>query len=183
MTVMTSLTSLVVHLKKVREEFAGLRTMVVEDKPIKDDVALTGIMGDALDDLVGWMDEALTALSEMVDRLVYPLNPGLIQQILVQAISLFDQVLRRFFSELAAFKPQIELLRLGKQHGYEWLTWARAVRKRLELCYQPIFDANLAFSACWQELNEYGGGISFKSFHITHMSPPPEDKNMSKGQE
>ena len=60
MSLETAFRDLSVHLQQLRDALLGLR-LVTEDKPLEGDVVLVDIFGDAAADLLGWLEEALTA--------------------------------------------------------------------------------------------------------------------------
>ena len=54
---------LTVSLRALREELVGLRTIIREDAPGRH--ALEDRWGDAIDDLLGWLEESLLAAARV----------------------------------------------------------------------------------------------------------------------
>jgi len=63
---------LVVQCRILYDILLGLRLTVVEDKPLTGDVVLVDTFGDAADELLGWLAEALQDATEGQQATGYP---------------------------------------------------------------------------------------------------------------
>jgi hypothetical protein len=74
MTLEAAFEDLCMLLEKLHEGFIGLRTTVVEDRPLDGDSVLVDVFGDAAEELLGWLDEALVAAGEGRQAATYPID-------------------------------------------------------------------------------------------------------------
>ncbi len=144
-------------LQALREALTGLRTTVVEDKPLQGDVVLVDLFGDAADDLLGLLDEALAAAIEGQQAVIHPADLERARRALTTCQKRFNQIAHRFSSDLLRYERIAELKRFGRRRGGEWRAWASSVKAALDWCQQPLFDVNQALFNCWQELAERAG--------------------------
>lgn len=152
--------ALSVQLRKLRDTFLGVRLTVVEDKPLRDEVVLVDRFGDAVEDLVGWVEESLAAATEGEHAVGNPLDAYRARTALATCQERFNRLAQQFSSELVCYERILELKEFGRRRGGEWLRWTNAVKQGLEQCRQPMQDVNQALSLCWQELAERIGMTS-----------------------
>jgi hypothetical protein len=149
-----------VQLRRLRDTFLGVRLTVVEDKPLRDEVVLVDRFGDAVEDGLGWVEEALAAATEGEHALGNPIDMYRARTGLTTCQERFNRLAQQFSSELVSYERLDELARFGRRRGGEWLRWARAVKQALEQCRQPLQEVNQALFLCWQELAERLGMTS-----------------------
>jgi hypothetical protein len=138
----------------VREAFAGLRLTAVEDRPLRDEVLLVERLADAVDDLIGWLDEALAAAGDAQKAARHPLDGYRACKALALANDRFIQLEYKFFSAGVSYEELNELTRFGQRRGREWLGWTRSVIAALEQCRAPVRELDEALLHCWRELAE-----------------------------
>lgn len=145
---------LCLQLQTLREGLTGLRTTVVEDKPLHGDVVLVDAFGDAAEDLLGWLEEAQIAAAEAGEAVRQPTDLDTARRALTLCQERYNRIAHRFSSDLVLYERIGELVRLGRVRGGEWRGWSRGVREALDWCRPPIFDTNEALFACWREIVE-----------------------------
>ncbi len=146
MTPETSFQSLYQRLLQLRELLGNLRTTVVEDKPQRQERALADHFSDGLDDMLGWLEQAMAALLEGQMGAKTPSG-----QALGHCHGHVNQLEQRYL-ELISYHRLGSLVRLGRREQGEWLAWAQTVRSGLEEA-QPVLAALRGdLLACWQEL-------------------------------
>ena len=157
------------QLHTLREALTSLRTTAVEDKPLRGDVVLVDAFGDAADNLLGWLEEALLAAREAEQAVARPTDLDQARRALTICQERFNRIAHRFAADLFLYERIAELVRLGRARGGEWRAWATSVREALDWCRQPLFEVNEALFRCWQELVERVGTPSL-TVHATVSS-------------
>jgi hypothetical protein len=141
-----------VQLRKLRDTFLGVRLTVVEDKPPRDEVALVDRFGDAVEDIVGWIEEALAAAIEGEQAVANPLDMYRTRTALTTCQERFNRLAQQFASDLVSYERIDDLIKFGRRRGGEWRRWANTVRESLEQCRQPLHEVSHSLFMCWQEL-------------------------------
>jgi hypothetical protein len=160
MTLEAVFQDLVVHCRTIYDALLGLRLTVVEDKPLAGDVVLVDAFGDAADELLGCLEEALTAATEGQQAVAYPAEVDRARRALTRCQECFNRLRRRFASDLMSYERIAELMSLGQERQGEWLAWAYSVKEALEQCQQLLNDIDHALFMCWQEIAERVGMAS-----------------------
>jgi hypothetical protein len=140
------------QLRKLRDTFLGVRLTVVEDRPPRDEVALVDRFGDAVEDIVGWLEEAVAAAVEAEQAVGNPLDIYRARTALTACQERFNRLAQQFASDLVSFERIDDLTRFGRRRGGEWRRWANTVRESLEQCRPPLHEVSEALFVCWQEL-------------------------------
>ncbi len=153
MTLIASCDHWYLRLQALQESLNLLQTMVTEDRPHTNSVVLVEMISNALDDMLGWLDEALEA-SRLMQRAVLQDDLTQTRQLLAASQSPFERVLRTFFADLASYTRLADLARLGRTQGSAWRDWAISVRQTVEAHHQVLLDANQACFMCWMDLAE-----------------------------
>lgn len=148
------------QLQSLHEGLVGLRTTVMEDKPLRGDAVLVDLFGDAADDLIGWLEEALVAVNEVRQTVAYPVDINHTRRALATCQERFNRIAHLFSSDLVCYERIAELTRFGRTRGGEWRSWADSVKAALDACQQPLYDVNQALFLCWQEIAERVGMTS-----------------------
>ena len=160
MALETAFKALSNHLRALHEALIGLRTTVVEDKPLRGDVVLVDVFGDAADDLLGWLEEACAAAGEGQQAARHPIDLDRVGRSLTTCQERFNRITHRFSSDLVRYERIAELTRFGRTHGGEWRGWANSVKTGLDWCAQPLYDVGQSLFECWQEIAERVGTTS-----------------------
>jgi len=141
-------------LHQLRDYLSGLRCTVVEDKPLTGEVMLVEELGNAVEDALGWVEEALNAATEAYQAVAPRFDREAACRALEQSHTRFQQVLQHCAAELWRYERLDELLRLGRTRRGEWEAWAQSVKEVLEGCPPQLFEINQMLFRCWAELAE-----------------------------
>lgn len=152
MALETAFQELDLQFQKLLEALLGLRVTVVEDKPLRDDVMLSDLLGDACEDLLGWCTEARAAAREGARALAGQQDLHCARRQLTICQDRYNRITHKFSLDLVAYERIAEINRLGRERGGEWRTWASSVKTSLDACQQPLYDVNQALFHCWQEI-------------------------------
>lgn len=156
--------SLGTELERLHEVFSDLRRLL-DDHPSKGDkVLLLDAFGDAVEDLLGWLEESLQAcaplLSSEPGRREQDFDVNVARHALVVCQDQFNRQLQRFSSDLVSYEKVAQLLQLGRERSGEWQTWAKGIKMELETCQQHLYLTNQALFHCWVEIAERIGMTS-----------------------
>jgi hypothetical protein len=164
------------HLK---DALQALCLTVREDLPAGGEAALADDFGDTAEDLLGWLQEALTACT-LGERAAASSPPDLdgARRALVTCQDRHNHIARRFASELTSYDRLRLLARLGRDRGGEWRPWATSVRTALDRCRGPLDDIGQTLFACWRALTEQtaGGGVNVQATNIGQQILLPEEQ-------
>jgi hypothetical protein len=148
MTITAAFTDLYEHLGTLQELLIGLRTTAVEDKPLQGDDVLVDVFGDAADDMLGLLEEALVAVCRRHSDLESA------RRALVTCQEQHNRLTHRFTFDVFSYERLATLMRSSRQRGGEWYAWANSVKQGLERCQQSLYDVNQTLFRCWQEITE-----------------------------
>jgi hypothetical protein len=148
------------RMRALHEILSALHTTIVEDRPAHDDVVLVDLLGDTNDDLLGWLQEAISAADAGHRVTAHPTDLYRAAQQLIICQRQFNRVARELAFDLLSYRRIAELRRFGRQRGGEWHAWARDVNAALDRCPQPISEVGDALLRCWQELADRMGVTS-----------------------
>jgi hypothetical protein len=144
---------LTAYLRALHEALRDAQT-TVRDRPVRDDVVLVDLLGDALDDALGWLDESLQAAQVARTAVAYPTNLGLARHHLITCQERFSQAAQRVAVDLMAYTRLSDLEALGQERRGEWRAWANSVHSALDGTRKPFTSCNQVLFRCWQELTE-----------------------------
>ena len=137
-----------------REAFESLRLTAIEDRPLRDEVLLVERLGNAVDDMQGWLEEAVAAAADAQKAVRHPLDGYRAREALALANERFIRLEYKFFSEGVSYEGISELMRFGRRGGREWLGWTGSVIQALDQCRAPLRELDEALLLGWQELSE-----------------------------
>lgn len=143
-------------LHRLQEYLSGVRCTVVEDKPLTGETLLVEELGNAVEDALGWVDEALNAAA-----LAYAAAASGDVETARRALGECGDGLQHAWqhgaAELWRYERLDELLRLGRTRRGEWQPWTHSVKEALEGCQPQLFEINELLQRCWAELTERAG--------------------------
>ncbi|HEY0078672.1 MAG TPA: hypothetical protein VGB73_08500 [Pyrinomonadaceae bacterium] len=176
MSLRTEIQSLYAHLQRLREALVSLRVTIEEDRPEGSSVMLLDAFGDATEDALGWLEEALQSIEPAaVLKGDKAFDANRARQALVFCQEQFNRINYRFSFDLVAYERIAELMRLGQERRGEWRGWTTSVRQSLEGCQQQLYDTSHALFRCWQEIAERVGmtSVSVQSTNIGQQVTVP----------
>jgi hypothetical protein len=176
MTLAAAFTDLYEHLETLREFLIGLRTTVVEDKPLRGDFVLVDRFGNAADDLRGLLEEALAAAHEGWQAIEEQTDLERARRALTTCQERFNRLTYQFSFDLFSYERLAALNRFGREQGGEWRAWAGVVGNTLHRCQQHVYDVNQALFRCYQEMVESAGttSVSVRATNIGQQIAVPE---------
>jgi hypothetical protein len=151
-TLEASFQGLRLQLQRLRETVAALHVALVVDRPTQNDVALIDGLGDAVDDLLALLKEALAAAQDACQAAEYPRDWHRAIWALTNGQEHFNRFLQQMTAGLMAYERIAELLTLGVERGGEWHGWAHSVKDAIERCREPADRVTQALLGCWQEM-------------------------------
>ncbi len=159
MTLKNSITALNQALQALSELMEELRLTIQEDHPLQEESALVDLFGDAVEDCLGWLQEARRIALEQQGELDTHTDLLRIRRALPACQELLGRCERRYHN-LVAYDSLRDILNFGRQHGGEWQAWTTSVKESLESC-QPYFDEiHQALFHCWNEIADRVGALS-----------------------
>lgn len=160
MTIDAAFSDLNRRFDALREALQGLALTAIEDRPPRGEVLLVERLGDLVEDLRGWAEEAREASGRAADALADPADLNLGRRALGLAHERFLKVEYRFFGEAVSHVTVSELLRFGLERGGQWRDWAKTAVQALEACRAPMRESDDALLRAWTELGERLGSRS-----------------------
>ena len=138
----------------MRDALQSLALTVIEDRPPQDDVLLVDRLGNLVEDLRGWTEEAYASGLKARGAVAHPPDLHGAREALGAANERFILLEYRFHGEAVVHNTIDELLDLGRRRGREWLGWSTSVVQALDACRAPLRALDEAFVETWQELCE-----------------------------
>jgi hypothetical protein len=165
------------ELATLNEAFGGFR-VAVHDKPLRGDSVLVDVFGDAADDLLGWVEETLSAALEGRQAASYPADIERARWSLVICHKAFNLISDKLWSDLLSYERITEISTLGRERRGEWLVWASGVKSALDSCREPLHNVNQSIFVCWQEITEHMGttSVSVQTTNVGQQITVPATK-------
>ena len=166
MSLDSALRALRMQLQHLRDSAQAARLTLVEDRP--GDVALVDQRGSRVDDLLGWIEEAVQ-LARRAEGACK--GAGDFQKVRRSLGPCHERVNRMNCSmsdELLSYECVAELAGIARSRGGAWAAWAKGVQDGLRQCQQLLFDVNDALLSCWRELSDRlsAGGVHVRATSV-----------------
>ena len=180
MALRVELENLGCQLERMHEVFSDLRRLLDDHPSEGDKVLLLDSFGDAVEDLLGWLEESLQKcapfLASKCEGRSNDFDANLARQALVACHGLFNQQMQRFLVDLVSYEKVALLLQFGRERGGEWQTWAKSIKMELENCQQHLFLTSQVLFGCWVELAEWIGftSISVRATNVGQQITVPQ---------
>jgi hypothetical protein len=167
----------------LREALQGLALTAIEDRPRRGEVLLVERLGNLVEDLRGWAEEAREAAAQASDALEHPSDLNLGRRALSVANERFICLEYRFFGEAVAHGTVSELLSFGRRSDGEWRSWTSSAVQALDACRGPLFDLDQALLRAWLELGERLAARSFtvQTSNIGQQITAPAKRTTAQG--
>ncbi len=164
-------------LRRLQDDLSALCVMVIEDKPLAGDVMLVDDFGNAAEDVLGWVKQALSQATESYLAVSTQLDQDRARAALSDCQEQFHHAVQRFSTGLMAYERVVALMRLGRQRKGEWRAWCGSVKESLDRCQPHLLTIYQALLACWQELSEraMSASVSIRATNIGQQSLRRED--------
>jgi hypothetical protein len=157
---------------RLHEVLSDLRRLLDDHPAHGEKVLLLDSFGDAVEDLLGWLEESSQTCAPLL-----PADPAernaefdanRARRALVVCQELFNRQLHRFLIDLVSYDKISQLLQVGRERGGEWQGWAKGIKLELETCQQHLYLTNEVMFRCWVELAEWIGMTSI-AVHSTSI--------------
>ncbi len=181
MSLRTEFQNLRTQQERLHEVFSDLRRLLDDHPSQGNKVLLLDSFGDAVEDLLGWLEESSQTCAPLLPsegagkNNDFDVNSA--RRALVVCQELFNQQMQRFSVELVSYEKIAQLLQFGRERGGEWQAWAKGIKLELETCQQHLYVANQVLFRCWMELAEWIGmtSISVQATSIgQQITVPPQ---------
>lgn len=164
MSLQTEFQSLYAQLENLCEALAALRTAIDDRPPQGGTVLLLDAFGDAVEDTLGWLEEALALSAPLIQETQQKGLSGFdmnrTRHALVFCQEQYNRIMNRFMFDLVSYDRVAQLMQLGRERRGEWQGWAGIVKRELEGCQQHLYDTNQVLFRCWLEIAERVGMAS-----------------------
>jgi hypothetical protein len=176
MSLESTLRDLHLRLQRLHDTLSALRLIVVDDQPASGGVLLVDQFGYAADDLMGWVEEAVsTCASACGAASENPPDIDTVKKSVAVCQDRYNRIVRKLAAELAAYERMEDLLRFGRSARGEWNSWTVGVRDAIASCRQPIDESGSSLLDTWQELAERIGmnSVSVRATNIGQQIAVP----------
>lgn len=150
----------IVASRRLNDRLQELRITVVEDRPVKNDAILVDNLEYAVEDMSGWLKEALDAAGAGCDAAQAPADLDAVRGALGTCQERFRRMEDVFSSKLVSYEPMADLASFARERRGEWRLWVASVRRGIDLCRIPLDDSRNRLAECWQEIAERAGTTS-----------------------
>lgn len=154
MALQSTFRHLLTELQKLRDALDALH-LTINDKPLRDDAAMTNDLEDTLLDITGLLHESLRAAREGEKAVGQELDLSKARRALTESHEGFHRIAQRFSTDLGSYEKLRYLDRLGSERRGEWLAWTRSTKQGIELCREPLDAISQALAGCWQGIAEH----------------------------
>jgi len=147
-------------LHRLRDRLQELRLTVVEDRPLRNDAVVVDSFEYAVEDLLGWTNEAIQS-AKVADRAAKPpVDVQKARQALAICQERFQRIERVFTGNLISYEKMKDLTSFGRERRGEWPSWVTTVKQGIDHCRHPVEDVGNRITECWQEIAERVGFTS-----------------------
>ena len=172
MSLRTEFQNLRTQYERLHEVFSDLRRLLDDHPAQGNKVLLLDSFGDAVEDLLGWLEESSQTCVPLLPPEVVGRNSDFdtnsARRALVVCQELLNRQMHRFSVDLVSYDKIAQLLQFGRERGGEWQTWAKGIKMELETCQQHLYLTNQVMFRCWVELAEWIGMTSI-AVHSTSI--------------
>jgi hypothetical protein len=141
------------------------------------DSALPGILGEAADDMHGWLADALAAAREAVEASAGPVELDRTRRALVGAKEAYFHVVEASLPLFATERLE-EIEAIGPELKGDWPDWAEHVTDALTQCREQFDTLLPALFDCFEELAERAtaGSVSVQNTSIGQQVTIPHEE-------
>ena len=116
-------------LRRLDDRIRELRVTVVEDRPSRNDGVVPDNLELAVEDLLGWLQEASIAASAAYKAVQHPIDMDGARQALGTCQERFQRLDQVFSSNLVSYEHLADLTSFGNERRGEWPIWVRTVMR------------------------------------------------------
>jgi hypothetical protein len=148
---------LVSQLRQLRDTLQGLRLTAVEDRPKGEAVMLIDQMGDASEEVLGRLQEALSHAENAQHAVGPTIDLNGARRSLTASQEQFHELAHSFYEDFLSYERVEALLELPQKREHGWLAWTESARRGVDSCRSAINATGYAYFHCWQEIAERVG--------------------------
>jgi hypothetical protein len=141
-------------LNRLRDALRLLQLTAVEDRPADSDVLPVEAFGEAVEDVIGLLQEGFDAAARAHPPDGTDPDPLELRRALAVVQDRVDQAGLRIGFDLDSHQRLADLDELAADRGGEWPAWTSSVRVALDRCQPPLRATQQTLLACWLELTE-----------------------------
>jgi hypothetical protein len=163
MALTSDLRSLWCTLHELRDAVLPLRLLTVEDRP--DNVVPQPVQAfsDSLDDVFGQLQEAIDAISPLLDDETAPQRSEPVSTALARCNRAMLEFGREWADGVSSYHRLRQLTTSALERGPTWRTWAVSTVEGVHDCETTSFQVQQALLNCWQSLCELVGNVDKSS--------------------
>jgi hypothetical protein len=144
-------------LLRLDDRLRELRVTVVEDRPSRNDGVVPDNLELAVEDLLGWLQEASAAAAAAHKAVQHPVDIDAARRALGTCQERFERMEQVFSSNLVSYEHMADLTSFGNERRGEWPMWVLTAKRGIDLCRAPMDGARSRLAECWQEIAERVG--------------------------
>ena len=132
-------------LQRLFSEWQTLTMMIREDRPQQGDSVLVDIFGDQVDNWLGLLTEAGSALGT-------PARSRRQAAVQLSACHALCNRVRFLYIDLVSYDRMQSFVAFGREQGGEWQQWTQAIKDALEASQETLFQLDSALQETWHDL-------------------------------
>jgi hypothetical protein len=140
------------QLRRFSDRLRELEITVVTDKPPARDAAIVDNFECAVDDLRGWVQEALAQSAQAEKAVDHPIDLEVARRALSACQERLHRIDQIFASNFLSYDRVKDLTTFGTERRGEWPSWVTTVKQGIEQCRDPLESSNKAVAECWEEI-------------------------------
>jgi hypothetical protein len=160
-------------LRTLCERVQELGITVNQDRPKSADAAVVDDFEYAVDDLLGWLNEALAAAAEAHGAVGRDVDLNRARRALAVCQEKFRRIENVFSASLFSDDRRKALTRFGRERRGEWPSWAATVRLGIEHCRKPVDEVRNRIFECLNDIADRAGGTSVSISNIAQQNTSP----------
>jgi hypothetical protein len=147
-------------LLRLHDRMGELRLTAVVDRPEKNDAVVVDTVEYAVEDVLGWLNEAVHAAKAAGDAAGKRTDIDQARRALANCQERFRRIEQVFTETLLSYDRMKDLASFGSERRGEWPSWVTTVRHGIDECRHPLEEARNALADCWEEIAERVGTTS-----------------------
>jgi hypothetical protein len=173
---------LVAALYRAEDVFTTLGLTIREDRPAEDAVPIEQL-GEAIDDVVGWLHNARVEAIAAHKAVVHPIDAYRVRQALAGCQERVFRATGKYAVEIVSYERLGALSLFCNERDIRWRVWAPEALEAVEGCREPLDEVARALLACWQELTERlsSGGVTVQSTSVGQQISVPNAREFMSG--
>lgn len=154
-------------LHRLRDRLQEVRLTIVEDRPEKNDAVIVDNFEYAVEDMLGWVNEAIGPAHIALTAVRHPVDVERAREALSTCQERFQRIDQVFSTNMTSYEHLSDLSRFGESRGNDWKGWVIGVKQGIEQCKEPMTETRNQLGCCWQDMAERNGpSVSIRATNI-----------------